>query len=173
MANNFQEMMEKMVESMMAQMMERTMTNMFNSMMGQPTVSEAQVEKTVTKEATMSRAEFLALVENEPVEEVNNEPADFVVSATKQRTLVFDKTVSKDIWTINWITLKSKFPHVKYDKATHGFHWLKEYNAEFIAAAQTYTVINELTDADKAVIKKYRQDKAKARADYYNKKASE
>lgn len=157
----------------MAQMMEKTMANMFNSMMGQPTVSEAQVEPTSPKATTMSRADFLALVENEPVEEINNEPADFVVSAVKQRTLVFDRPVSKDVWTINYLTLKSKFPHVKYDKATHGFHWLKEYNAEFIAAAQTYTVINELNDADRAVIKKYRQDKAKAKAEYYSKKASE
>lgn len=160
---NFTEMMEKMMEQYMEKMMEATMMKMMSSMMPTPEVAKAEVATTQTPQ-TLSREEFLAMAE-EPIEDVEIEPIELVVYAG--RGLKFNRPVSKDIWTINYITLKSKYPNVKYDKTVKGFRWNKTDSNEFRIACRDYQVITTITDEHKAILDKYYKEKARKRAEYY------
>lgn len=170
MNNKFQEMMETMMENMMAQMMQKTMEKMMSQMMGTPEVAPA--EAVASKPKTLSREDFLALEESKPTTAVTpSEPIDLVVDSTSPRTLVFNQTVSGDIWTANWVAMKKAFPNVKYDRAVKGFHWNAKDTNEFRLACQSYHVITTLSDADVEAIKQYRREKAQRQAEYYTKKA--
>lgn len=176
MNNMMNKMMEQMMEQMMPKMMEMMMTSMMNAMMGSanPQVANAAVE-TPAKQETMSRADFLALEESktEVAEVVESTPVDLICNPATPRTLYFNQGVSKDVWTINWIKIKKAYPNVKYDKNTKGFRWNKEHTSEFLACARTYTVVSQLSDADKQAVAEYRKAKAQKMAEYYQKKAQE
>jgi hypothetical protein len=164
---NMNEMMNKMMEGMMEKMMETMMTSMMNTMMNSmtPQVAPAEVEAPKKAPQTLSRADFLAL-EEEVVPVEPKEPIDFRV-LKDTRTLVFNQSVSKDIWTINYLELKDKYPNMKYDKNTRGFRWNKADLLEFRTACQSYEVITSLTDDHKTRIDNYRKEKARKRAEYY------
>lgn len=163
MNNNFEKMFSEKLEGMMEQYMEAMMVKMFSSMFNEPQVANAEVVTTKAPK-TLSREEFLALAE-EPIEEPMLEEIELVVYDNKG--LKFNRPVSKDIWTINYLTLKSKYPNVKYDKATRGFRWNKTESNEFRIACRDYQVITQITEEHKKVLDKYYKDKAKARAEYY------
>lgn len=161
MTNNFETMMEKMME----QYMEKMMMKMFSNMLEDTTPQVAKAEVTTPKAPnTLSRADFLALAE-EPVETTELEPIELVVYDNKG--LKFNRPVSKDIWTINYITLKDKYPNVKYDKNSHGFRWNKVDSNEFRLACRDYQVITEIQADHKAILDKYYKEKARKRAEYY------
>ena len=115
MNNEFNSMMKEMVGTMMMSMMKEMMSEMMSEMTGsKKEVTKAEVVTKAPK--TLSREDFLALSE-EPVEDVELEDIELVVYDNKG--LKFNRPVSKDIWTINYITLKEKYPNVKYDKNSH------------------------------------------------------
>lgn len=164
MNNNLQTMMEQMMEKMMEQMMMKTMENMFSSMM-QPTVATAQVTEE-PKQQVLTREQFLAMQETtQEVQETDLEPIELVVYDNKG--LKFNRQVSKDIWTINYITLKSKYPNVKYDKSVKGFRWNRVDTNEFRVACRDYQVITEITPKIKKELENYYREKAQKRAEYY------
>lgn len=172
MNNKFQEMMETMMENMMAQMMQKTMEKMMSQMMGAPEVAPAEV--VASKPQTLSREDFLALEESKPTTAVvPSEPIDLVVDSTSSRTLVFNQSVSGDIWTANWVAMKKSFPNVKYDSKTKGFHWNAKDTNEFRVACQSFKVITTLTDADREAVKQYRREKNQRMAEFYAKKAEQ
>ena len=167
MNNNFEKMFSEKLEGMMEQYMEAMMVKMFSSMFNEPQVAKAEITTEAPK--TLSREEFLALCE-EPIAEVSSEPIELRVNNTKTG-LVFNRPVSKDIWTINYLNLKHKYPNVKYDKNTKGFRWNKVDSNEFRVACRDYQVITEITEEHKKVLDKYYKDKAKRQAEYYANKA--
>ena len=162
MTNNFEMMMEKMMEQYMEKAMAKMMEKMFSGMM-EPEVVPAEVQNAEMK--TLSREDFLALQETVPEKVTNSEPIELVVYDNKG--LKFNRPVSKDIWTINWIIIKSKYPHVKYDKNTRGFRWNKSDNDEFFIACRDYQVITEITAEHRAKIAEYNKQKAQKQAEYY------
>lgn len=168
MNNEFNSMMKEMVQTMMMSMMKETMKEMMSEMVGsKPEVANAEVVTTKAPK-TLSREEFLALTE-ESIEEPMLEEIELVVYDNKG--LKFNRPVSKDIWTINYLTLKSKYPNVKYDKATRGFRWNKTESNEFRIACRDYQVITVITEEHEKVLHKYYQEKARRKAEWYAGKA--
>ena len=169
MNNEFKKMMEEMVGTMMMSMMKETMMSMMSEMTGnnKPEVAKAEVTKPTIQ--TLSREDFLALTE-EPIEEITKEPIKLLVNSTKTG-LIFNQPVSKDIWTINYLTLKSKYPHVKYDKVTKGFRWNKADYNEFKIACRDYQEITVITKEYETILYKYYQEKARKKAEWYAGKA--
>lgn len=156
------EMIKKMVEEMVAQSIKEVMAEMFSTSSA-PEVAKAEVATTAPK--TVSLRDAAALIEAE-VPQKSAEPVELVALAGRN-VMVFNNPVSKDIWTINYLTLKEKYPAVKYDKDSHGFKWNKADTGEFRVACQSYEVITEITAEHKAKIEAYRKERAKKRAEYY------
>lgn len=159
------EMMNKMMAEMMPKMMEAMMTSMMSAMMGEPVeVANAEVTKPVKK--TMSKEEFFALDSDEPKFTKDYSHLDF--EPVNAKALKYNAYVPSDIWTINHLAITKNY----------GGRWsakLKAYvfetHADAVNFAQSYKIKTQLDDTDRHNIKVYKAERAKAKAEYYAKKA--
>ena len=165
------DMIKAMVQEMVMQSIKEVMTEMMGSSMD---VAKAEVKpEPATKSVGLSREDFLAKEDFDTTQKTISEPEkpiDFEVLQDRN-TLVFNQRVSKDLWTVNYLALKAKYPAVKYDKNTHGFHWNKADKSEFVACCRSYQVITSLDDSQKKAVEQYYKDRAAKRAEYYAKLA--
>ena len=167
MTNNFEKMMESMMEKYMEQMMAKTMEKMFSSLMT-PEVAPAEVTEAVKPtKSGMTKEEFLAL-DDSPKSVKDYSDLDF--DPVSAKALKYNGYVPSDIWTVNHLAITKDY----------GGKWsskLKAYVFESHAAAvnfaQSYKIKTELTDVDRHNIKVYKAERAKAKAEYYAKKAAE
>lgn len=165
MNSNFETMMEQMMEQMMVKMMEKTMTKMFSSMM-EPEIANAEVEKTSQKKATtMTKEEFFAL-EDTTVSSKDYSVLDF--EPINAKTLKYNGYVPSDIWVVNHLAITSQYGG-KWNPRLKGYTF--ETHADAVNFAQSYKIKTELDDKDRHNIKIYKFEKAKAKAEYYAKKA--
>lgn len=151
-------MMAQMMEQMMPKMMESMMTAMMNSMMGStPEVTPAEVVK--PQNNAMSVEDFLALAEEEddPVIEDNGK-VEFVVVDFKPRNgrkyrkgLKYNKFLGKAVWTYNHISIKKKYPAIKYSEGCY----YSDDMVQFKAFASQYPIVEKLNDAQMAEVKAY------------------
>lgn len=165
---NMNEMMNQMTEKMMEVMMQSMMKNMMNSMMAAVAPTEQEEVKPVKKTVkTMTKEEFFAL-EEEPKSSKDLSELDFEPVSAK--SLRYNGYVPSDIWTINHIAITQNY----------GGKWsgkLKAYtfptHSDAVNFAQSYKIKTQLDDKDRANIKLYKSERAKAKAEYYAKKAAE
>ena len=161
------QMMNKMMEACMASMMAQ-MTNAMSAMFA-PTEAEAPaVEEKPSLKATpkLTKEEFLNLSFEKEAKDYSKLDFD-VVSTTVCK---YNGYVPSDVWTANHIAISQKYG-AKWSKKAGG------YKFETAAAMQnflrSYQIKTELTDVDRHNIKLYKQERAKAQAEYYAKKAQE
>ena len=165
---NFEEMMNQMMEKMMETMMASMMNKMMSSM--QTMVSPAEVEEKPAKQVTpkLTKEEFLALDFGAEKKSAGLAELDF--EPVSNTVCKYTGYVPSDIWTINHIAISQKYG-AKWSKKAGG------YKFETAAAMQnflrSYQIKTELTDVDRHNIKLYKQERAKAKAEYYAKKAQE
>lgn len=159
------EMIKAMVQEMVAQSIKEVMAEMFNTST-EPTVAKAEVTTVSKQTMSLKDAAAVAKVEVADVKQAVYKTAE-LVALNGRNIMVFNDKVSKDIWQINYITLKEKFPNMKYDKQNNGFRWNKEHTGEFITACQSYQVITEITAEHKVKLEEYRKERARKRAEYY------
>ncbi len=145
------------------------MTSMMNQMMSSMSAMATPVaeEKPVKQEAPkLTKEEFLNLdFSSQPV---SLKELDFdIVSSTVCK---YNGYVPSDVWTANHIAISQKYG-AKWSKKAGG------YKFESAAAMQnflrSYQIKTELTDVDRHNIKLYKQERARAKAEYYQKKAQE
>lgn len=124
-------------------------------------------EKPAVKETPkLTKEEFLNLDFSKEAKDYSG--LDFeIVSNTVCK---YNGYVPSDVWTANHIAISQKY----------GAKWSKKYGGykfETAAAMQnflgSYQIKTELTDVDRHNIKLYKQERAKAKAEYYAKKAQE
>ena len=156
--------MKDMIKAMVQEMVMQSIKEVMVEMMGTPTVAPAEVVKPVKQ--TMTKAEFFALEESEPKSHKDYSQLDF--EPVNAKSLKYNGYVPSDIWTINHIAITRDY----------GGKWngkLKAYSFESHAAAvnfaQSYQIKTELDDADRHNVKLYKAERAKAKAEYYAKKA--
>lgn len=164
---NMNEMMAQMSEKMMEVMMQQMMQNMMQSMMASVAPVEQEEVKPVKKAKTMTREEFFAL-EEEPKSSKDLSELDFEPISAK--SLKYNGYVPSDIWTINHLAITQKYNGKWSGK-------LKAYtfptHADAVNFAQSYKIKTVLDDTDRHNIKAYKAERAKAKAEYYAKKAAE
>lgn len=163
---NMQEMMNEMMSKMMETCMASMMSQMMNSMQAMVNPEPAVEEKPIKSTPKLTKEEFLNL--NFEAEDKNLKALDFeVVSNTVCK---YNGYVPSDIWTANHIAISQKYG-AKWSKKAGG------YKFETAAAMQnflrSYQIKTELTDVDRHNIKLYKQERAKAKAEYYAKKSME
>lgn len=152
-------MMAQMMEQMMPKMMEAMMTSMMNAMVGTtPEVATAKVE--APKNNAMSVDDFLALAEEEddaPVIE-DNGSVEFVVVDFKPRNgrkyrkgLKYNKFLGKAVWTYNHISIKKKYPAIKYSEGCY----YSDDMVQFKAFASQYPIVERLNDEQMAEVRAY------------------
>ena len=164
---NMNEMMAQMTEKMMETMMQSMMQSMMNSMMQTIAPKEQEEVKPKKTVRTMTKEEFFALEEDsKPTSDLSS--LDFEPVSAK--SLRYNGYVPSDIWTVNHIAITQKY----------GGRWsgkLKAYtfptHADAVNFAQSYKIKTELDDNDRQNIKTYKAERAKAKAEYYAKKAAE
>lgn len=165
---NMNEMMAQMTEKMMEVMMQSVMQSMMNSMASAMAPTEQKEAKPVKKTAkTMTREEFFALEDDsKPSSDLSS--LDFEPVSAK--SLRYNGYVPSDVWTINHIAITQNY----------GGKWsgkLKAYtfptHADAVNFAQSYKIKTVLDDNDRQNIKTYKAERAKAKAEYYAKKAAE
>lgn len=164
---NMNEMMAQMTEKMMETMMQTMMQSMMNSMMETIAPKEQEEVKPKKTVRTMTKEEFFALEEDsKPTSDLSS--LDFEPVSAK--SLRYNGYVPSDIWTVNHIAITQKY----------GGRWsskLKAYtfptHADAVNFAQSYKIKTELDDNDRQNIKTYKAERAKAKAEYYAKKAAE
>lgn len=164
---NMNEMMAQMTEKMMETMMQSMMQSMMNSMMATIAPKEQEEVKPKKTVRTMTKEEFFALEEDsKPTSDLSS--LDFEPVSAK--SLRYNGYVPSDIWTVNHIAITQKY----------GGRWsgkLKAYtfptHADAVNFAQSYKIKTELDDNDRQNIKTYKAERAKAKAEYYAKKAAE
>ena len=166
MTNNFEKMMENMMEAYMAKAMENMMAKMFSSMM--PTEAPAEAEPVKSKSVnTLSREDFLAISEEvEPV--AVPKELDFVVYGS--RTARYNGYVSIDIWTVNHLVITRDWKG-RWSKKNGGYVFNSP--AELRNFLMNYHIKTSLDENDRHNIKVYKAERAKAKAEYYAKKADE
>lgn len=163
---NMQEMMNEMMSKMMETCMASMMSQMMNSMQAMVNPEPVVEEKPIKSTPKLTKEEFLNL--NFEAEANNLKALDFeVVSNTVCK---YNGYVPSDIWTANHIAISQKYG-AKWSKKAGG------YKFETAAAMQnflrSYQIKTELTDVDRHNIKLYKQERAKAKAEYYAKKSME
>lgn len=164
---NMNEMMAQMTEKMMETMMQSMMQSMMNSMMATIAPKEQEEVKPKKTVRTMTKEEFFALEEDsKPTSDLSS--LDFEPVSAK--SLRYNGYVPSDIWTVNHIAITQKY----------GGRWsgkLKAYtfptHTDAVNFAQSYKIKTELDDNDRQNIKTYKAERAKAKAEYYAKKAAE
>lgn len=146
------------------------MTSMMNQMMASMSAMVAPVEEPKpAKQATpkLTKEEFLALDFSEkPVaslKELDFEPVTTTVCK-------YNGYVPSDIWTANHIVISQKYG-AKWSKRSGGYKF--ESAVAMQNFLQSYQIKTELTAEDRHNIKLYKQERAKAKAEYYAKKAQE
>ena len=166
MMSNFEKMMETMMEQYMEKAMANMMEKMFSTMMGTPTEAPAEVT-TPKSPKTLSKEDFLAL--SEEVKEVATpKELDFVVFGTK--TAKYNGYVPSDIWTVNHLAITKNYG-AKWSKKNGGYVFPS--TAELRNFLGSYHIKTQLDDTDRHNIKVYKAERAKAKAEYYAKKAAE
>ena len=165
---NMNEMMNQMSEKMMEMMMQTMMQNMMNSMMAAVSPAPTEESKPVKKQVkTMTREEFFALEEDSKTS-TDLSALDFEPISAK--SLKYNGYVPSDIWTVNHLAITREYNGKWSGK-------LKAYtfptHADAVNFAQSYKIKTELTDTDRHNIKVYKAERAKAKAEYYNKKVAE
>ena len=158
--------MKDMIKAMVQEMVAQSIKEVMAEMMGTaPQVAPAEVVE--AKKPSMSRDEFFALA-SEPKAQRDYSHLDF--DPVNAKALKYNDYVPSDIWTVNHLAITKEY----------GGKWsakLKAYVFENHAAAvrfaQSYKIKTELTDVDRHNIKVYKAERAKAKAEYYAKKASE
>ncbi len=165
---NMNEMMNTMMNTMMEKMMENMMTAMMQNMMAAmtPEVTPAEVEK--PKKTRLTKEEFFALEEvpSKPKKDLSN--LDFEpINAT---TLGYNGYVPSDIWIINHLAITRKY-NGKWSSKLKGYKF--ETHADAVNFAQSYQIKTTLDENDRHNIKIYKQERAKAKAEYYAKKAEQ
>jgi hypothetical protein len=115
----------------------------------------------------MSREDFLALaVEDEPV--ATPTKLNFVVFGN--RTARYNGYVPSDIWTVNHLAITRNYGG-KWSKKNGGY--IFDSTTALRNFLGSYHIKTELTDEDRHNIKVYKAERAKAKAEYYAKKAEE
>lgn len=163
---NFEKMMETMMEQYMEKMMEATMTKMFASMMSTPEVAKAEAEKPAKK--AMTKEEFFALAEDEPKAHKDYSTLDF--EPVNAKALKYNGYVPSDIWTVNHLAITRNYGG-KWSSKLRAYVF--ETHADAVNFAQSYKIKTELDDTDRHNIKVYKAERARAKAEYYAKKATE
>ena len=158
-------MMKEMMREMMAQMMAETMKEMMGEMMGVD-VAKAEVEKPIKK--TMTKEEFFALEEDEPKFSKDYSHLDF--EPVNSKSLKYNSYVPSDIWTINHLAITRDYG-AKWNGRLKAYTF--ETHADAVNFAQSYKIKTELDETDRHNIKVYKAERAKAKAEYYAKKAGE
>ena len=161
-----EKMMAEMMPKMMEKMMESMMTAMMESMMGS-TPTEAPAEATDAPiKTTMSKEEFFALEETK----VSKDYSGLDFEPVNARTLKYNGYVPSDIWTVNHLAITKEYGG-KWSSKLKGYTFPTHSDA--VVFAQSYKIKTELTDIDRHNIKVYKAERAKAKAEYYAKKAEE
>lgn len=169
MTNNFEKMMETMMASYMEKAMEAMMAKMFAGMM--PEVAPAEVEAPVAKPKsvnTLSREDFLAIAEEDDEPVATPKELDFVVYGS--RTARYNGYVPSDIWTVNHLVITRDWKG-RWSKKNGGYVF--NTPAELRNFLMNYRIKTKLDDNDRHNIKVYKAERAKAKAEYYAKKAEE
>ena len=150
--------------------MQAMMQNMMNSMMAAVAPKEQEDVKSAVKKSvkTLTREEFLALEEVADDKAVSLEELDFEVISTK--SCKYNRSVPSDIGTANHLAISQKYG-AKWSKKVGGYTF--NSSAELRNFLNSYQIKTELTDIDRHNIKLYKADRAKARAEYYAKKAED
>ena len=158
--------MKDMIKAMVQEMVAQSIKEVISEMMG-TTPEVAPAEVVTPKKVTMTKEEFLSLAD-EPKAQKDYSSLDF--EPVNAKALKYNGYVPSDIWTVNHLAITKQY----------GGKWsakLKAYVFESHAAAvnfaQSYKIKTELTDVDRHNIKVYKAERAKAKAEYYAKKASE
>lgn len=164
---NINEMIKAMVQAQVEQAIKEALGDMLGAT---PEVTSAEVSSPVAtpkSPKTLSREDFLALAEETEEVETPKE-LDFVVYGS--RTARYNSYVPSDIWTINHIAITKNYG-AKWSKKNGGYVF--ETSAQLRNFLQSYKIKTKLTDDDHKSIKAYKAERAKAKAEYYAKKASE
>lgn len=158
--------MKDMIKAMVQEMVAQSIKEVISEMMG-TTPEVAPAEVATPKKVTMTKEEFFSLAD-EPKAQKDYSVLDF--EPVNAKALKYNGYVPSDIWTVNHLAITKQY----------GGKWsakLKAYVFESHAAAvnfaQSYKIKTELTDVDRHNIKVYKAERAKAKAEYYAKKASE
>ena len=161
---NLETMLEKMLEAKLEQMMMNMLGTALNT---SAEVAPAPTEQKPEKKH-LSREEFLAISEEKPVKAYSLADLDFEV--VSNRTCKYNGYVPSDVWTVNHLAI-SKTYGAKWSKKSGGYVF--ESSTAMRNFLQSYQIKTVLDDTDRHNIKVYKQEKAKARAEYYAKKAAE
>ena len=158
--------MKDMIKALVQEMVAQSIKEVISEMMG-TTPEVAPAEVVTPKKVTMTKEEFFSLAD-EPKAQKDYSGLDF--EPVNAKALKYNGYVPSDIWTVNHLAITRNY----------GGKWsakLKAYVFESHAAAvnfaQSYKIKTELTDVDRHNIKVYKAERAKAKAEYYAKKASE
>ena len=158
------DMIKKMVEEIVAQSIKEVMAEMMG-VSNTPEVAPAEVA--APKPNTMSREDFLALAMEDTPKSVPVE-IDFVVFGS--RTAKYTGYVPSDVWTVNHLAITKNYG-AKWSKKNGGYVF--ETPTELRNFLASYHIKTDLDDTDRHNIKVYKAERAKARAEYYAKKAAE
>lgn len=157
--------MKDMIKAMVQEMVMQSIKEVMEEMMGTPKVANAEVEKPVAK-PKMTKEEFFALDE-EPKSFKDYSSLDF--EPVNSKSLKYNGYVPSDIWTVNHIAITQQYGG-KWNGKLKAYSF--ETHSDAVNFAQSYKIKTELTDEDKHNIKVYKAERAKAKAEYYAKKAA-
>lgn len=159
--------MKDMIKAMVQEMVMQSIKEVMTEMMGVNTIAPAEVEKPI-KKPTMTKEEFFALEEDAPKSYKDYSNLDF--EPVNAKTLKYNGYVPSDIWTVNHLAITQRYGG-KWSSKLKGYTF--ESHSAAVEFAQSYQIKTELTDADYHNIKVYKAERAKAKAEYYAKKAVE
>ena len=152
--------MKDMIKAMVQEMVAQSIKEVMAEMMGTTTPVVAPAEVVKPQNNTMSVADFLALAEEEddaPVIEDNGK-VEFIVVDFKPRNgrkyrkgLKYNKFLGKAVWTYNHISIKKKYPAIKYSEGCY----YSDDMVQFKAFASQYPIVEKLNDAQMAEVRAY------------------
>ena len=165
---NMNEMMSQMTEKMMEVMMQSVMQNMMNSMAAAVAPKEQEEVKPVKKAVkTMTREGFFSLEEDF---KHSSDLSELDVEPVTAKSLCYNSYVPSDVWIANHIDITQRY-NAKWSSKLKAYTF--PTHAEAVNFAQSYRIKTKLDDNDRNNVKAYKAERAKAKAEYYAKKAAE